>query len=445
MRPVLLLAATLAASAATAFAGDECKEIAALLERGDMRGLAGVRQLGPRGVELATALVPLWDDAKVANRDEDAEAIAEALRSIGADALLARTREHPEEAWATIAALTAIGRPGAEAFDALFDDDRDVILRQAARSARWVDSERLDDVLVRILGTRDTTKRAYAAYALVSRIERKPDAIARLLPSLLLDPEPRVRAEALRAASDALSPKAAGNGAAIVTALSELTESNDADTRAMAAEALGRLEAGAAAACPALARLVEDASVRVRIMALVALRRIGSVDGAPAARRALEDPKLAFEAARTLVALAPDDRAAGRALVSLLRYPDADVRKEAVARLKMRGRLEDDARREVQDLLGDAHPMVRAHAAWVLWNDGCGWQVIRSSVLRILKEEGPWEGVQEEPPALICALALVEAVGTDASVTRPRLEELARFEGFVGEAAARALRAVEGR
>ena len=71
----------------------------------------------------------------------------------------------------------------------------------------------------------------------------------------------------------------------------------DAETRAQAAEALGRL--GSADAIPALAAALADDDRAVRLAALLALGELGP-DARPAMEEALDDPTVAGVARRLL-------------------------------------------------------------------------------------------------------------------------------------------------
>jgi HEAT repeat protein len=302
------------------------KELVDLLRHEDLRDQAAdrLREMGPNAREAVPELIAALQDPNDAVRYE----AASVLLHIGPDAEaaikpladLAKDQHEENEAVRSIA-VNALGHIGPKAIPILTDllQDSDVFLRRKAADVfgvmgpqaqdavaalirafedesfdvRWNargSLERIGKVAVPQLSTAceegKSFTRVYAAWALI-RIDSKANKSAvQSLAASLNNPNPKIRADAAWALSDA---KADAEPALV--ALIGAMRDEDGHVRCNAAEALAGIGANAFPAVPVLATSLSDANAEVRCAAAGALGKIGpKASGAlPALIEALKD------------------------------------------------------------------------------------------------------------------------------------------------------------
>jgi cyclophilin family peptidyl-prolyl cis-trans isomerase/HEAT repeat protein len=299
----------------------------------------------------AFALGQLGDSATAPHLAHALESAGPARRTVAAEAAYALGKVRSADAASALESFLRSGDPAAPG------DPEPVA---SALLATWRHPRPADvDFIIRWTGAADPGLRWRAAYALV---RRPTPAAAPHMQQLASDPDPRVRAMAMRGVTRAMADSAGIGTAAlplIVAAVNDadyavrvnavrtlgtypqsqsvelliaLVAGEDRHLAVTAGESLGRLGAAAAASADALAAAVADASrpVFVRQTALESLARIAPARATEVATRHAADGewRVRVGAARALAVTGGGDRAG-----ALARDPDGRVAAAALTAL----------------------------------------------------------------------------------------------------------------
>lgn len=181
-----------------------------------------------------------------------------------------------------------------------------------------------------------------------------------------------------------------------VADLTEALKDQAAGVRAASADALGQFSAIdaeiAREAIAALAQCVKDPNMSVRINAVFALARMGSVAGTavPALAESViqdKDAGIRKESAKALALMGPAASEATPALIKALQDANAEVRQQAAYGL---GRIKPDAMLALPELLKavkDKDKSVRCHAIHALGALGKPATSAIPELIRVLKED----------------------------------------------------------
>jgi HEAT repeat protein/S1-C subfamily serine protease len=267
-------------------------------------------------------------------------------------------------------ALGAMGKSGRPAIARLLKAiaDADAGVREAvAEAIKKIGPPGKDDVptLAEFLKDRDPAKRAAAASTL-RQLKLEPDAAVSLFAPLLIDPDKRVKLEAIKAVCEAgavarpaafgpllallddadaevraaaleLTPKLGTPDAADLPALQVGLHGRQAEQRRFCAAAIGAMGQKAAAAVPFVARCLSDPDAGVRLAAAVALAKMGpavaDVAGDVLNVRTDSDPVVRAAAIETLGTVGRK-KGVPEALFAALADPDAGVRAAACKALR---------------------------------------------------------------------------------------------------------------
>lgn len=242
---------------------------------------------------------------------------------------------------------------------ALRDKDEDV--RASAAVALGAVGEPAVGVLIESLGEKDAGIRRGAAIGLGQVGPKAKKAVPALIKAAQ-DDDAGARGEAIRALG------MIGDKDAVKPLMSQLS-AKDADTRRLAAGALGEIGVESGPAAETLVRLLEDEERSVRETATVALLRIGKPSVEPL-EKSLKDRKRATEArVLALVALGAigeDSAPAAQTTAEQLKDKDASVRLYAAMALGRMGPKAKSAEKALREATKDDDPSVAEAAEQAL-------------------------------------------------------------------------------